>query len=536
MPSDGAGNYSLPSGYLAVSGGTITTSQHNPIFQDVAAALTARVMANGATAMTGLLTLSGDPSTALQAATKQYVDNSITTATTGLKFKASVLVATTANITLSGAQTVDGVSLTGGERVLVKNQTDTTQNGLYVVGSGSWSRATDADAWTEIPSAIVAVERGTKWADTIWICLGDQGGTVGSTAMLWRRFDVNILRNAQTGTTYTVTFDDHGSHVTLSNASSIAVTLPQATSQFGNGFWFVAECIGAGLVTITPATSTINGGATLTIATGEAYKITSDGTNYRARPLGPAYAKTNSLTEDTAPDFTNDFVTTAKASGTASRKLRLNGVHSPSSGSKTASYTVTDSDRGTSIRFAGLAANATVTLPAASGRAGFLLYLSNEDTTDTVPFSMIVDPNGAELIDGFSTRAGFTGTRITILCDGTGWRTVQGFYRYFSGDQTITAAGSLTLAHGLGAVPKEIWCEIKCTTAEFNYSIGDIVAMPPFYYDSVNTHNASIVPDATNLNIRFTSPANTYLAPNKTTGALANLTNTSWRVRFYATA
>jgi hypothetical protein len=71
--------------------------------------------------------------TALQAATKQYVDNAIT----GLDFKQSVRAATTANITLSGTQTIDGVALIAGDRILVKDQSTANQNGIYVVAAGS---------------------------------------------------------------------------------------------------------------------------------------------------------------------------------------------------------------------------------------------------------------------------------------------------------------------------------------------------------------------------------------------------------------
>lgn len=88
--------------------------------------------------------------------------------------------------------------------------------------------------------------------------------------------------NAQTGTTYTVLATDVGKLVTLSNAASIAVTLPQATGLFTTGFWFYIQNIGVGTVTITPTTSTLNGDATLTLTTGQGAMIVSDGTNYSA--------------------------------------------------------------------------------------------------------------------------------------------------------------------------------------------------------------------------------------------------------------
>lgn len=91
---------------------------------------------------------------------------------------------------------------------------------------------------------------------------------------------VNAPINAQTGTTYTILTTDACKLVTFSNAASIAVTLPVATtSGFGANFSFDVQNIGVGLVTIT--TSTINGATTLTIATNRGCTITSDGTNYQ---------------------------------------------------------------------------------------------------------------------------------------------------------------------------------------------------------------------------------------------------------------
>ena len=92
-------------------------------------------------------------------------------------------------------------------------------------------------------------------------------------------------RNAQVGTTYTVLLSDNDKHVTLSNAASIAVTLPVATT-LPDGWSMFVENIGVGTATITPTTSTINLGTTLVLRSGEWALITSDGTNYRALTTG----------------------------------------------------------------------------------------------------------------------------------------------------------------------------------------------------------------------------------------------------------
>jgi hypothetical protein len=93
---------------------------------------------------------------------------------------------------------------------------------------------------------------------------------------------VNILINPQTGTTYTYTQSDFNKLVTFDNASAISATLPQAGSggNFGSGWWTESENLGAGTVTITPTTSTIDGASTITLTTNQGVQIVSDGVNY----------------------------------------------------------------------------------------------------------------------------------------------------------------------------------------------------------------------------------------------------------------
>ena len=121
-------------------------------------------------------------------ATKQYVD----AIKTGLDVKDSVRVATTANITISTAlnsgDQIDGVTLADGDRVLVKNQSTASQNGIYVVGS-SPARSTDMDDDVEVTGGtFVFVEEGTANADNGYVISTDGTITVGSTAFTWTQF------------------------------------------------------------------------------------------------------------------------------------------------------------------------------------------------------------------------------------------------------------------------------------------------------------------------------------------------------------
>ena len=145
-----------------------------------------------------LLTSVLDPVNAQDAATKNYVDN----VAQGLDTKASVLAASTGNVTLSGAQTIDNISSGNGQRILIKDQTAPAENGIYVSNStGAWTRSTDANTWDKLVSAYVFVETGTTQADTGWVCTVDAGGTLGVTAVTWTQFSSAGTYTAGTGLT-----------------------------------------------------------------------------------------------------------------------------------------------------------------------------------------------------------------------------------------------------------------------------------------------------------------------------------------------
>jgi hypothetical protein len=119
--------------------------------------------------------------------TNAYTKAEVDSFLQGLDPKQSVRVATTANITLSGTQTIDTIAVVANDRVLVKNQTTAAQNGIYIVAAGAWTRAPDMDNWNEVPGAYVFTELGTQ-ADRGYVCTSNAGGTLGTTAITWVQF------------------------------------------------------------------------------------------------------------------------------------------------------------------------------------------------------------------------------------------------------------------------------------------------------------------------------------------------------------
>jgi hypothetical protein len=125
-----------------------------------------------------------DPTLAQDAATKAYVD----AARQGLDVKDSVKVASTANVALTGTQTIDTVSVAVGDRVLLKNQTAGAENGIWVVASGAWARADDANTAAKLNSgAFVFVEQGSQ-SDSGWVMTTDGTITLGTTVLAWAQF------------------------------------------------------------------------------------------------------------------------------------------------------------------------------------------------------------------------------------------------------------------------------------------------------------------------------------------------------------
>jgi hypothetical protein len=277
---------------LALAGGTMTGA-----------------IAMGTNKITGL----GTPTDGTDAATKNYVDS----AAQGIDWKASVRAATTAAVTLASdlenGDTLDGVTLATGDRVLVKNQSTGSENGIYVVkSSGAPDRSTDADAGSELTSNFaVFVEEGTVNADQGYTLTNNGSITIGTTALTFTQFtglgqiiagtgldktgntlDIDSTVTTNDGTQTLTNKSISGSANTITNVSltsSVTGTLPVANG--GTGI----TSLGAGIATFLETPSSANLASALTDEAGSGTVAFTNSPTFTTPTLGAAAATSIAL-------------------------------------------------------------------------------------------------------------------------------------------------------------------------------------------------------------------------------------------------
>jgi hypothetical protein len=309
----------------------------------------------------------------------------------GISWKQPCAVATLANITLSGLQTIDGYTTLAGDRVLVKNQSNAANNGIYLASASTWTRSLDANSWDELVSAISFIEYGSQ-AGGAWFCTATPGGTLGVTAVNWSQFTTSATYSAGTGLTLTGTvfsITPVGTASTYGSATQTPVFTTNASGQVTT----VTN------TTITPAVGSITGLGT-GVATALAAGVTGSGNIVLA----------------TSPSLVTPVLGT------------------PTSGNfSTGTFTWPTFNQNTT----GTAAKATNLV---GGAAGSLPYQS---ATDTTTF-LAAGTNGQVLTLASGVPSWATPTTGTVTSVG-GTGTVSGI----SLSGTVTSSGNLTLGGSL---------------------------------------------------------------------------------------
>ena len=191
--------------------------------------------ANNVAVTGGSITGLGDPSSSSDAATKNYVDQAVA----GLRTRTIAEAGTTGNVDLTDLQngdTIDGVTLLLVVE-LVKDQTDATENGLYlVVASGTASRDPEHDTIAELSGGMVVVNQGTSNDNKIFLCTTDSDGVIGSSNITYSQ-----ITHANVGTVTSVGLADGGSseftigNSPITSSGNITITVNIDTSKITNG-------------------------------------------------------------------------------------------------------------------------------------------------------------------------------------------------------------------------------------------------------------------------------------------------------------
>jgi hypothetical protein len=291
--------------------GNVTAASGTSTFNNVTISGSLDMDAGTSATITGL----ANPVNDSDAANKGYVD----ALAQGIDAKASVVVATTANITLSGAQTIDGISIIAGNRVLVKDQTLPANNGIYLCAIGSWTRTTDADTYAELVAAFTFVESGTQ-ANNGYISTITAGGTLGTTPITFAQFSGAGQITAGDGLTKT------GNTLNVGTASSGRIVVNSdnidlATSGVTVGTYKSVTADAYGRITAGTNPTTIAG-----FGIGDAYTIaqidtlfgstSSAATSAAAAATSASNASTSASNASTSAGNASTSATNAAASAT----------------------------------------------------------------------------------------------------------------------------------------------------------------------------------------------------------------------------
>jgi len=352
-------------------------------------------------------TASNAPVGATDLTNKYYVD----ALALGLSFKQPALCATTANITLSGLQTIDGITIAAGDRVLVKNQTTQANNGIYLAAVGAWTRSPDADAYSELVSAFLFVESGSTLAGTAWYCTSQPGGTLGTTAIVWSNFSVASAYTAGTGLTlasnqFSIT-NTGVSAATYGSASVVPVVAVNAQGQITS----------ATNTTIAIANTQVSGLGTM--STQNANNVAITGGSITGTPISGSTVGGTTITASTQFSGPGTGLT-----GTASG-LSIGG----------------NAATATSATTAGSATTATTATNLAGGAAGSVPYQSASSTTAMLG----IGSSGQVLsvVAGLPAWSSVSGVAVTSFSAGT-----TGFTPSSATNGAVTLAGTLNTGNG----------------------------------------------------------------------------------------
>lgn len=273
-----------------------------------------------------------------------YTDSQITAALAGLNWKDDVVATTTVNITLSGAQTIDTVSVVAGNDVLVKDQTTQSQNGIYTVASGAWVRKSNAATGTNILGMVVQVDfSGGANSGTIWRLTTAAPIAVGTTALTFSQFSASVPSASPTTSGIAKLYNTTGSNTdggVDQNTITTQLGLKQNTltntdglSEGSTNFYFTFARVLASVLTglSTATNAVITNSDTVLSAFGKLQKQISD----IIIPVKSIASEINTGTDDAK------FTTALGLEGSKYLNQTLSKISGTTSGTNTYALTLT---------------------------------------------------------------------------------------------------------------------------------------------------------------------------------------------------
>lgn len=283
------------------------------------------------------------------------------------------------------------------------------------------------------------------------------------------------------------------------------------------------EALGTLILRNDSAKLQLPGNADLTISTGDVISVRGlSGTAWKVvhMPYSGVPNAVINATSVTASTATSLLIisgdTIQKASAQAVSDLAGSGGYL----ALTAAHTISVANREYILDFTTAGVTCAI-VPLASLSDGFSVTVMNTATTGDVT----LDPDGAETLDGLSTRLLRPGDRATIVKATTGFKTVRGRYSFESSEASVSAGGVITSAHGLGTFPTHYGAFIRCKTNDIGYSASDEVDLRVVYHTGGNMILAA---NATNIFYEYPTGSDSF--GNRATGAAANPTLSSWRI------
>lgn len=390
-------------------------------------ALNALTAPTGAVAMNGQKITGGAPGTVdTDFVTKSQLD----ALAQGLDPKASVRVGTTANIALSGAQTIDGVAVIAGDRVLVKNQSTPSENGIYVAAAGAWSRATDADTWDELVGAYTLITAGTQ-ANSGWVSQAASTGTLGDP-VAWAQFSASggvSAFNGRTGSITPTSGDYTAAQITETSVAKIMTDVERtklsgiATAATANSAdaTLLARANHTGtqaIATVAGLQAAIDGKEPVQTPISQADAEAGTGTvvrSWTAERVKQAILALASIAGGGAGNITPQSGSAAVAVATTEAQVGATATITPSSATariKVTGFAVFTKDTGTTVR--------TVTLRIRRGTTNAdPLVASNVAATPGVASEALTIPVGGSEVPGVTTPVSYTLRAIGATTGGT---------------------------------------------------------------------------------------------------------------------